>query len=68
MPLGPGTYDDITTDVRERVGGEVALLVINGAKGSGFSVQATLATTVALPAMLRSMADQIEAGLRQRQL
>ncbi len=60
--LGPGKYDDLCTLVREGAKARGALvLVFGGARGSGFSVQADLATTLALPAILRKVAAQIEA-------
>ena len=63
MPAGPGKYDDLCTKVREEVGADgVILLVVNGKEGSGFSCQANLPLTLALPKMLRSIADEIEDG------
>lgn len=61
MALGPGKYDNVCTEVREKTKAEgVVLLVIKGELGSGFSVQADLVTTAFLPETLRSMAQQIE--------
>jgi len=61
MALGPGKYDELCTYVREMAKAEgVALIVIHGGYGSGFSVQAPLGLTATLPVMLRLMADQIE--------
>ena len=38
--IGPGKYDDLATYVREKSGGmAVAVIVINGERGAGFSVQ-----------------------------
>lgn len=38
MPVGPGKYDDVATRVRELTGAEaVALIVVGGVKGTGFS-------------------------------
>lgn len=63
MALGPGKYDDLCTEVREKTGAEaVIVLVKNGNKGSGFSMQATLKLTLGLPTILRSLADEIEKG------
>jgi hypothetical protein len=62
MPIGPGKYDDLATLVREQAAAAgVIVIVVEGAAGSGFSVQATPAVIAGLPAMLRFMADQIEA-------
>jgi hypothetical protein len=64
--LGPGKYDDLCTEVREKTGAEsVILLVFDDNNGSGFSCQMTLPILLRLPEMLRSMADQIEAERRQ---
>lgn len=60
--IGPGKYDDLCTYVREKSEAQGALiLIINGNKGLGFSCQMTLPDTLKMPAMLRGMADEIEA-------
>lgn len=62
--VGPGKYDEETTLVMDRVKARaVILIVFGGAKGSGFSVQATEPTMVELPAMLRGIADEMEADI-----
>ena len=69
MALGPGKYDDICTEAREKVGiprddgkpGGMLLIVIGGNKGSGFACQADLATTLLLPNLLEEIARQIRA-------
>ena len=61
MPIGPGKYDDACTAARESTdAAAVILIVLDGRHGSGFSVQANLATTFALPQILRRAADDIE--------
>jgi len=61
MPLGPGKYDELATYVREQAQADgVAVIVLNGNKGNGFSLQAPLDVTLRLPALLRFMADEIE--------
>ena len=56
----PGKYDDLCTMVREASQSEgVILIVINGNKGGGFSVQATLPIIIRIPDMLESLAVQI---------
>ena len=68
MALGPGKYDDLCTTVREQVGigdegGGVIVIVFGGNKGSGFSCQADLRTTLGLPDLLEEIARQIrESG------
>ena len=40
MALGPGRYDDVCTAARTMSGAEVAIvLILNGDRGSGFSIQ-----------------------------
>lgn len=61
MPIGPGKYDDHATQVRTATGADaVVVIVVNGDKGSGFSVQTNAAMTLRLPELLRIMADDIE--------
>jgi hypothetical protein len=64
MSWGPGKYDDVCTKVVEQVGigeqgGGVIVIVLGGNKGSGFSCQADLRTTLLLPDMLEDIARQI---------
>ena len=62
MTIGPGVYDEEATMARESTHAQaVALIVIRGDKGSGFACQADEAAVLDLPAVLRSLADQIEA-------
>jgi hypothetical protein len=68
MALGPGKYDDVCTMVTKQVGigaqgGGVIVLVMGGNKGSGFSCQADLETTLALPDLLESVARQIRESV-----
>ena len=66
--IGPGRYDDEATMVMERVKAQgVILIVVGGSKGEGFACQATFPTMLQLPAMLRSIADQIDADLKSGQ-
>jgi hypothetical protein len=65
LALGPGKYDDVVTDVREKLEAiGCILLVFEGKQGTGFSVQAPLELQLKLPQMLRSMADMIEGDLK----
>lgn len=69
MPDGPGKYDDLVTYVRARTNAvSVALIVIEGNEGTGFAVQSLdpLAKRI-LPALLRQVADSIEASNRAEQ-
>lgn len=59
-PDNPGKYDDLCTMVREAAQAEgVILIVINGNKGAGFSVQATAKMVSAIPDMLEYTAVTI---------
>jgi hypothetical protein len=60
MAIGPGKYDAACTEAREKTGAAaVLLIVIDGTLGSGFSCQADLQTTVRLPEILETIAEQI---------
>lgn len=64
MPMGPGKYDDVCTDVLEKTKARgVIVIVLDGSLGHGFSVQADAATTFMLPEMLRRVADEVEHSL-----
>lgn len=66
MTIGPGKYDEETTMIQARTqAAGVILIVIGGNKGEGFSCQATLEVTLALPKMLRTIADQMEADVQE---
>lgn len=64
MPVGPGKYDEEATIVRERTRAHTAVvIVLGGLHGTGFSVQSLDPNTKAiLPALLRAVADGIEAS------
>ena len=62
MTIGPGVYDDDCTLVRERTHAKgVVLIVVGGDKGAGFACQVTEDVVLDLPAVLRSIADQMDA-------
>jgi len=63
MTTGSGKYDDVCTTVRERTGARaVAVIIIDGDKGNGFSVQSEEAWLKVLPDILETMAQKIRAG------
>lgn len=69
MSIGPGKYDDAMTLARKQCGSSAAaLIVLKGESGPGFSCQADLETTLRLPAILRKVADDIEADLKKGKL
>ena len=62
MALGPGKYDEALTRARKDCGATSAILIVlDGSKGAGFACQTTPLELGALPAILRQVADQIEA-------
>lgn len=63
MASGAGKYDALCTAVRESVEAVAGILIVlDGNKGDGFSCQTrSLRITDKLPAILRDVADQIEA-------
>lgn len=67
MPIGPGKYDDICTLTREQAEARAAIvIVLDGNKGGGFSVQTLDPTvTLLLPALLEQVARDMRAALDQ---
>ena len=67
MPIGPGKYDDVLTVALKTVKAKQGILiVVDGNKGPGFSAQLDIAKSLAIPAMLRNLADQIEADIKPK--
>lgn len=65
--FGPGKYDDLCTEIRERTGSTaVVLLIADGNKGPGFSVQATFEMLLTLPNALDELSNSIRADLKAR--
>jgi hypothetical protein len=65
MAHGPGKYDDLCTEVREKTEAEgVILMVFGGNEGQGFSCQLSPILTHMVPHLLREVADQIEEDMR----
>lgn len=63
MSVGAGRYDEAATAAREATKAEgVLLIVLGGEKGSGFSAQIPPEAIEKIPALLRHMADEIEAS------
>jgi len=63
----PGKYDADCTTARQATGAQACLLIIlDGYLGTGFSVQCTHpGYVIALPEVLRAVADKIEAQQKQ---
>ena len=70
MPLGPGKYDHLATAARQVAQARgVIVIVFEGKDGSGFSIQTRdPQLIVRVPAILRDVADGIEADLKRGQL
>jgi enoyl-CoA hydratase/carnithine racemase len=69
MPVGPGKYDELATAARLAAKARgVVVIVLEGEHGNGFSVQADGPVTLALPRLLRFVADGIEADLEKGRL
>jgi hypothetical protein len=74
MADGPGKYDDYATHVREQTKAQgVLLVVLGGTRGHGFEFQFAVEPSPAAKyemmrmqvAVLRDVADQIEAEMKQ---
>lgn len=68
MPLGPGKYNDACSAARLLTEAHGCLLiVINGNRGHGFSIQMTpqLMAHGNVSTMLRAMADEIDQSVRE---
>lgn len=69
MAVGPGKYDDLCTEIREKAGAEGAIVIISkGKHGDGFSCQASIEMTLALPDILENIAQQIRADVKKGKL
>lgn len=63
--IGPGKYDDLCTKLREDADAAgVILIIFDGNLDSGFSVQVPPQILHTLPALLRSLSNQIEDDLK----
>jgi hypothetical protein len=68
MTIGPGKYDAEATHVMNSTHASgVIVIVIGGDRGEGFSIQATLEVSLALPKMLRMIADQLDPDISSLQ-
>lgn len=64
--IGAGKYDEECTKLRENTKAKgVIIMVVDGNKGEGFSVQATPDVMPSLPAILRKIADDMEANIKE---
>lgn len=66
MPLGPGKYDkELCEALAKAKAKEGILLVIGGEKGQGFSCKIATEKLIAIPGILRSLANSIEADYKR---
>lgn len=66
--MGPGKYDDLCTQVRTQAKARGAMVIIlEGDKGSGFSVQLDATLMVGFPEVLRKVADEIDGDRLSRE-
>ena len=66
MAIGPGKFDWLCTEVREKTKARGAIVVVmEGEGGSGFSVQAPIEVQLKLPELLRTLAAHIESDLKK---
>lgn len=70
MPEGAGKYDDLCVDVLTKTNAEcVVVMVVNGNRGNGFSVNSVNHKIVfEIPEMLEHMAEQIRDCLPKAKL
>jgi len=69
MPMGAGKYDNVCTAVREEAKARaVILIVLDGVRGTGMSVQGTGPDLIRLPAILEQCAQEIRASFERGQL
>jgi hypothetical protein len=67
MTIGPGHYDDLCTEVREKSHAAGAVVIIfGGTKGHGFSCQVDFETMIQLPDTLETMARQIREDTKRQ--
>lgn len=59
--IGPGKYDDVCRSARKMTNAKgIILIVVDGHKGSGCSVQLESEYTRYIPSILRAMANDME--------
>ena len=66
MTIGRGKYDDVCTAVREETNAALALvIIIEGGRGTGFSVQVAYPALIhTVPKLLEDVAAQIRNDIK----
>lgn len=69
MPMGPGIYDELCSQVREESEAVAAIvIIIDGKNGNGFSVQSSdPMILIKLPELLQAVTDEIKRSVEQLQ-
>ena len=63
MKRGDGTYPELAAHcVAQTHASGVVLLVVNSDRGTGFTIQAEPLIGVSLPAIIRTLADELDVG------
>jgi len=67
MTIGIGKYDgELTTALKEAKAVSGALIVMDGKKGAGFSIQVEESLLQSLPKVLEYMASQIRVDFKEK--
>lgn len=65
MAIGPGKYDDVASEIRERLKADgVLLIVMNGDQGDGVAAQVTALRLFGLADMLEALAGKFREDLK----
>lgn len=66
MAIGPGKYGARAEAILRDVGGDLCIVILNGREGPGFDLATSNPVLlVAIPGILRLVADQIAADLER---
>lgn len=66
MAAGKGKYDDLCSEVRQKSGGSGAIVIIfEGTRGFGFSVQAAPEVIINIPNILDIVSSQIREDMKK---
>lgn len=66
MTIGEGKYDAICTQIREDHNADaVVVVIINGHRGTGFSVQASPIAMLKLPDAFHNMAEEMRRDVEK---
>ncbi len=64
--IGPGRYDQETREIQAQLSaGAIMLFVVDGERGTGFSVVGPVTVLEHVPRLLRKVADDLERQARE---